>query len=183
MRQSHALSALAAGAAALAALALAGCNNADVHQGRTEAGTRPAPAATPVPAPLTLLLPQSIRLHEFTGTRVFDQAGGVTGIDVRIEALDAYGDANKAFGQFRFELFRYKPNAPDPKGERLEVWDVDVDGPEENRRHWNSITRTYQFKLAWEEPVPVGKKFVLAAVFDSRFTPRLFHERVFVSGQ
>ncbi len=137
----------------------------------------------PVPSPVNLLLPQKIRIHSFTRTGELGEDGdGVRGIDVRIQAMDAYDDATKAFGKFRFELFRFRPNSSDPKGPRLAVWTVDVGRFEENRRHWNSIMRTYQFKLGWDEPVPVGQKLVLTATFDSPFSNRLFHEYVFVSG-
>lgn len=138
---------------------------------------------TPVPEPIDLLLPQEIRLHPFTGTRVFSADGGITGIDVRVEALDAFGDATKAFGEFRFELYAYAPYRPDHKGKQLAIWPANVESPKVNRAHWNSIARTYHFKLEWKNPIPVGQKFVLRAIFQSRFTPRLFDERVFVSGQ
>ena len=65
----------------------------------------------------------------------------------------------------------------------MAVWTVDVEKPADNRKHWNNITRTYQFKLAWEEPIPVGRSFVLVACFQSPFTPRLTDEREFMSGQ
>jgi len=167
----------------LAAAVVAGCAGEGARRPTTPPTTGRAGGPVEVPSPIDLLLPKSIRIHPFTGTRVFDQAGGVTGIDARIEAIDGYGDANKAFGQFRFELFRFKPNSRDPKGRRLAVWRVAADSPKNNRAHWDSITRTYQFKLAWDESIPVGQKFVLLAVFDSRFTDRLMDERVFVSGQ
>lgn len=148
----------------------------------------PSPASQPagpqqVPEPLQLLLPKQIRIHSFTGTREFSESGGIKGIDVRIEAIDSYGDATKAFGKFRFELFAFKPNSPDPKGPRIAVWTVDVSEPKDNRRHWNNIMRTYQFKLGWGQAIPVGRKFVLAAMLESRFSGRLFHQQVFVSGQ
>ncbi len=167
----------------LAAAALASCTGEGARWTTTQPTTGPAGGSAKVPPPIHLLLPKAIRIHPFTGTRVFGEAGGVTGIDVRIEAIDGYGDANKAFGRFRFELFRLKPDSRDPKGQRLAVWSVAADSPKTNRPHWDGITRTYQFKLAWGESIPVGQKFVLLAVFDSRFTDRFMDERVFVSGQ
>lgn len=143
----------------------------------------PAAADQPVPEPINLLLPRTIRIHPFTGTRSFDEAGGIRGIDVRIEAVDHYGDPTKAFGQMRFELFRFKPNSPDPKGKRIAVWEESTIAPRKNLLHWDKITRTYEFKLQWESPIPVGKKFVLQTVFTSPFTERLFAQRVFTSGQ
>jgi len=151
-------------------------------------GPAPLPLPEPprrqaVPAPINRLLPRKIRIHSFTRTGQFEDHGaGVKGIDVRIQAIDAFGDATKAFGRFRFELFRHKPNSEDPCGGRLAVWTVDVSTFQANRRHWNSIMRTYQFKLGWEEAVPVGRKLVLTATFESAFTDRLFDRYVFVSG-
>jgi len=136
-----------------------------------------------VPSPINLLLPRKIRIHPFTGTRTFDQAGGIRGIDVRIEALDATDDSTKAYGDFRFELYAFRPNSLDPKGKLLAVWDVSLSKPQENLLHWDSIIRAYKFKLQWDQPIPVGRRFVLVAIFSSPFTERLFDQRVFVAGQ
>lgn len=140
-------------------------------------------SAEPVPYPVSLLLPKSIRIHPFTGTRTFDEAGGVRGVEVRVEAIDHYGDSTKAFGDFRFELHTYKPNSPDPKDRRIALWRVTLSDAEQNIVHWDNITRTYKFKLQWDQAIPVGRRFVLVTVYDSPFTERLFAERVFVSGQ
>lgn len=137
----------------------------------------------PVPSPISLLLPREIRIHPFTGARTFDEAGGIKGIDVRIEAVDTYGDATKAFGDFRFELYAYKPNSSDPKDARIAAWAVSLMEPKDNLVHWDNITRTYEFKLQWDKPIAVGQRFVLNAIFASPFTERLFTERVFISGQ
>ena len=158
-----------------ATVSCGGCwNKADVNTAQTD---------QPVPEPINLLLPKSVRIHPFTGTRSFDEAGGIRGIDVRIEAVDHYGDPTKAFGQMRFELFRFKPNSTDPKGKRIAVWEESTIAPKKNLVHWDKITRTYEFKLQWDSPIPVGRKFVLQAVFTSPFTERMFAERVFISGQ
>ena len=138
---------------------------------------------TAVPKPIHLLLPRKIRIHSFTGTRTFHEAGGVNGIDVHIDMLDAFGDATKAFGHFRFELHEFVPNQPDPKGRRVAVWEVPLLDAKKNLVHWSNITRKYTFKLQWDAPIAVGSKFVLVAVFSSPFTERLFSERVFISGE
>ena len=155
--------------------ATVGCNeSADLNT---------AAADQQVPEPINLLLPKTIRIHPFTGTRDFDQSGGIRGIDVRIEAVDHYGDPTKAFGTMRFELYRFQPNSIDPKGKRIAVWEESTIEPAKNLLHWDKITRTYEFKLQWESPIPVGRKFVLQAVFTSPFSERMFAERVFISGQ
>jgi len=140
-------------------------------------------ARVQIPRPINLLLPREIKLHPFTGTRTFDAAGGIRGIDVRVQALDAYGDATKAFGEFRFELFEFVPNRPDPKGNRVNLWNNDLLDPKVNLVHWDPITRTYAFKLQWFNGIPVGERFVLTVTFASPYTDRLFDERVFVSGE
>lgn len=163
-------------ALAAAAAVIGGC------EGLQWPASRPARPQV-VPEALEVLLPKQIRIQEFTGTREFGQAGGIKGIDVRIEAKDGYGDTTKALGMFHFELFHYKPNSPDPRGGRIAVWTVNVEDPKLNRRYWNDIHRIYQFKLGWDEPIPIGRKFVLTAAFESKFTERLFHQRAFVSGE
>ena len=137
----------------------------------------------PVPAPIDLLLPKEISIHPFTGMRAFDDAGGVKGIDVRIEAKDSYGDTTRAYGDYRFELYTFRPNSTDPKDARIAAWDVALADPLANRIHWDHITRTYKFRLQWDQPIPVGQRFVLSVIFSSPFTQRLFAERVFISGQ
>ena len=137
-----------------------------------------------VPAPVNLLLPEEIKIHNFTGTRTFDPRGGLKGIEARIEARDHFGDPNREFGQFRFELYDHRPQASDPKGQLLVIWDEDLTDPKKNQDHWDAtMGNTYEFRLLWEDPIPVGQKFVLRVVFTSPFTPRLFDERTFVSGQ
>lgn len=189
-------------AAALMLAVLGGCNGSARYEWDPEAfrfrrvggeaTTRPAERisalgpARPVreiPNPINLLLPREVRIHPFTGTRTFSDAGGINGFEVQIEAQDSYGDATKAFGQFRFELHTHTAPAPDPKGRRIAVWEVDLLTPKVNLTHWNPITRRYTFRLQWDTPIPVGRKFVLVTVFSSPFTERLFAERVFVSGQ
>lgn len=162
--------------AATAGLALAGCDRST--------WAKPAAPSGKVPAPIDLMLPRGIRLHPFTATKVFDPSAGTRGIDVRVEALDAYGDGTKAFGDFRFELYTYRTGpVADPRGRRIGLWDVSLLDPKTNLIHWDSISRTYEFKLQWDEPIAPGQRFVLSAVFSSPFTERFFDQQVFVSAK
>ena len=163
--------------------ALLGCSSSE--KGSWSFGTKAPPSDRPqsIPEPINLLLPASIRLHPFTGTRTFDENGGIRGVDVRIEAMDHLGDATKAFGEFRFEMYKFVANSQDPKGDLIATWAEDVLSPKKNLLHWDKITRTYEFKLQWNKPIPVGNRFVLLATFKSPFTERMYAERVFISGQ
>jgi len=144
-------------------------------------GARP-PERQAVPAPVNLLLPKGIRIHPFTATRSFDEAG-TKGINVRIEVLDHFGDSAKAFGNFRFELYEYISGGAKTKGRRINVWVVELMDPKKNLLHWDSITRAYEFKLELEKTIPPGRRLVVVAVFSSPFTERLFDEREFVAGK
>ena len=147
------------------------------------AATKPDRAERPVPEPIHLLLPQGIRIHPFSGMRTFDQTGGLRGIDVRIEAIDAYDDSTKAFGKFLFALHRFRPGTPNPRGQRVATWEEDLLDPRKNVRHWDSITRVYKFRLRWDRAIPVGSRFLLTATFSSPFTRRKYAERDFVAGE
>lgn len=159
------------------AMSLLGCLMAGGCERRTQ------PQTTAVPPPLQAVLPQSISLHPFTDTRSFTDAGDIDGIEVRLQAFDAFGDATKAFGEIRLELFSYRPHEADPRGERLAAWRIDLNGVEENRRYWKSLSRMYEFPIALDRPMPVGERFVLAAVLENPYGPRLFARRIFVAGE
>ncbi len=165
----------------VALLATAGCESQAGKLGAFDILFRPVTRG--VPDPINLMLPQSIRIHPFTGTRDFDATQGVRGLEVRIEALDAYQDSAKAFGVFRFELYKHREENPDGKGERISSWEVDLMGPQDNVIHWDKVHRNYLFKLKWDKPIPIGTRFMLSAVFESPYTERLFDEQVFVSGK
>jgi len=137
------------------------------------------------PKPVNLLLPRKINIHPFTVTRTFDKAGGIRGVDVRIEVFNAFREATRAFGSFRFELYTYKANSQQPRGDLRGIWEIEPSllDAGENKRYWNRSQQMYEFKLQWDKPIPVGKKFVLAAVFTSPFTKRLTAQRIFISGE
>ena len=137
----------------------------------------PPKGEVPVPEPLNLLLPTRMRIHPFSD--VIARGGGIQQIEVRIEAFDAFGDATKMFGEFRFELYALKPRSTDKRGRLIETWDVSIVAGKTNLMHWDGITRTYVFKLDWDKPLAGNPPFVMRAVFSSPFTQRFIAERVF----
>ena len=179
----------------LVAVASPGCRDSDRARWEAFWSGRDAPTAVDqpdsaapvnvqaVPPPLNLLLPKKIRIHPLTTVRTAKEAGSITVLDVRVEALDADGNTARAFGNFRFELFSFMPNSTEPKAGKLVTWEVPLSDPKTNLVHWNNINRAYEFKLQWDSGITAGRKYVLVAIFASPYTKRLFTERVFVTGQ
>ena len=146
--------------------------------------TPPRAASQPVPSPINLLLPRSINFQGWTGgPRALDSSGPARGIEAHVAAKDSFGHAAKAFGDFRFELYEFRANSTDPRGDRLAVWDVSASDPRVNRDHWNEVHRVYEFRLGLDQPLPIGTRLVLVAVFSSPFTERLFAQHVFTAGE
>ena len=163
------------GVAVLAAGVLGGCQSSPNVIDPYLAG--PQAAQGKVPRPVDLLLPQKIRIHPFTTLHTLEDRN-VRGIEARVEALDAFGDPTKAFGDVRFELYDYRPNSPDNKGKRLNVWQVGIGDPGSNMAHWDHVTRSYLFKLELTKQTEPAERYVLVAVFASPYTQRLFAEHV-----
>lgn len=152
----------------LAAMLLApGCGEIKLKGGSTD------PAAS-VPEPLNLLLPSRLAIHPFTQTTVFEN--GMNGLHVRVQFFDSFGDPTKAFGDLRFELYSYSPYKQGKQGARLNVWDENVSEPHQNLVHWDSHTRSYEFRLASKHKLTQGRKFILIVVYTSRFTNRMTAE-------
>ena len=137
----------------------------------------PRTAQGKIPRPHDLLLPQRIRIHPFTAMRMLEDRD-VRGVEARIEALDAFGDPTKAFGDVRFELYAYRANSPDNKGKCLNVWQVSINDPVSNMAHWDRVMRAYLFKLELTKQSEQAPRYVLVAVFASPYTKRLFAEHV-----
>jgi hypothetical protein len=148
-------------------------------------GCQPHSDAPPVVA--APLLPREIRLHPFTGTRTFDPAGGLRGVEARVEVINHLGEPTNAFGNFLFMLYAFKPHEADPRGQRLDCWEIQLTDTKQNLQYWDSLSRTYKFPLVLRQPLAVGKQAVLEVYFQDPAQPagtaRLFDRRVFVSGE
>ncbi len=133
------------------------------------------------------LLPREIRLHPFTGTRTFDPSGGLKGVEARVEVINHMGESTNAFGNFLFMLYAYRPHEADPRGRRLEAWQIELTDKDKNLQYWDSLSRTYKFPLVLHEPLPVGHQAVLEVYFQDpcqpKGSPRLFDRRIFISGE
>jgi len=181
MRRGRGVRVTAAGALAALALTASGC--VEIMSWWNDQTRQPPEAARELPATLRRLLPEGMKIHFFTKERVFDPAGGIRGIEAHVQMLDGQGDSTKAFGTFRFQMYRHDPTHPRGRGALLATWEEDLREPQKNHRHWDDFHRTYQFNLDWGQAIPVGQTCLLVAVFQSPYTERLFAETKLPAGE
>jgi hypothetical protein len=128
---------------------------------------------------LELLSPQKIQILPFTKARSFDDDDTPDGVLVVLAATDIFGDHVKAVGDFRFELYEFRPASGDPKGRRLGFWEQPIRTVADHRRHWDAFTQTYEFELYWDTSLQTDERYVLQATYVGPDQRRLFDEYVF----
>ena len=94
-------------------------------------------------------------------------------------AIDIFGDHAKAVGDYRFELFRFRPASGDRKGDRLGFWEQSIRTVEDHRTHWDPFSQTYEFELYWDRTLKTGRKYVLQVTYVGADQRRLINEYVF----
>jgi hypothetical protein len=109
--------------------------------------------------------PSDMRIHPFTSVKDWNADSKVDGIEALVELQDRFRDPTKGVGTMLFELYTYRTNYPDPRGERLAAWRGSLLTLEEQRMHWNRISRTYSFQLAYPE-IRGDRNYVLTVWFD-----------------
>jgi hypothetical protein len=151
--------------ALLAALLLSGC-----------ASQRPAGAAD-----AGLCAPVAMRIHPiFTDVKDWAGDGRPDGIEALLEFEDQFGDPTKAGGSVIFELFTYRRNNPDPRGERVvNPWVGSLSTRADQLARWNRTSRTYVFQLEYPA-IRQDAHYVLCATFDTGQT-RFFDQIVLQS--
>ncbi len=109
--------------------------------------------------------PSDLRIHPFTSVKDWSGEGKPDGIEALIELQDRFRDPTKATGTATFELYAYQRNHPDPRGVRLALWRGTLLTLEEQKMHWNRISRTYSFQLAFPQ-IRLDKSYVLQVTFE-----------------
>lgn len=113
----------------------------------------------------TLFGPSELRVHPFTAIKDWTGEGRADGVEVLVELLDRFKDPTKATGTLIFELYQFRKNYPDVRGERLVAWRGSLLTLEDQRMHYNRISRTYSFQLAYPD-VRLDKNYVLQVWFE-----------------
>jgi hypothetical protein len=127
--------------------------------------------------------PSAMRIHPiFTRVKDWTGDGKSDGIEALVEFQDAFGDPTKATGKVIFELFDYRPDEPDAKGNRVvNPWIGSLEGPAEQQERWNRTSRTYSFQLAYDA-ISSNRPYVLTATFELSTGGRFF-DRVILEPQ
>jgi len=112
-----------------------------------------------------LFAPTDLRIHPFTSVKDWTGDNKPDGVEVLLELQDRFRDPTKATGTVLFELYDYRRNHPDPRGERLAAWRGSLQTLEEQRTRWNRISRTYSFQLAYPA-IRAERSYVLQVWFD-----------------
>jgi len=108
--------------------------------------------------------PAAMRIHPFTSIE-YDEKRQTHVLEARVEMLDQVGDITKAVGTLRFELYQLgeQASAGASQTEMLYSWDAPLRTIEQNRAHFDPITRTYLFKLKLDHPPEPGSRLRVVA--------------------
>ncbi|NBC10399.1 MAG: hypothetical protein GVY24_01515 [Planctomycetes bacterium] len=113
-------------------------------------------------------VPAAMRIHPFTSIE-YDDKRQAHVLEARVEMLDRVGDITKAVGTLRFELYQLgeRASAGSSQTRLLYSWDAPLRTIEQNRTHFDPITRTYLFKLKLDRaPAPGSRLRVVAQLTD-----------------
>jgi len=105
-----------------------------------------------------------VRMRVYPSTR-FVEGKGDSMLEARIELFDEMDDSVKGVGKFRIELFD-RPRGGNPGvGRRRYSWDVSALTLADQRRYYDTITRSYLFRLKLEDQATARRETVLRVTF------------------
>ena len=126
------------------------------------------------PSDAALFGPAAMRIHPiFTQVTDWSGDGRADGVEALVELQDQFGDPTKASGRVVFELYEYRPYSPDPRGERLAIWNGQLSTAQDQGERWNRTSRTYSFPLSLDT-IRTDRAYVLAATFELTSGGRFF---------
>ncbi len=124
----------------------------------------PARQTGPRPADGAMWWPVPVRMRVYPASR-FAGGDGYIVLEARIEMVDAMDDSVKAAGRFRFELIDAERDGGSRIDRRLYSWDVPLLTLEHQRHHYDSVTRTYLFRLRMDEQLVPRKSMKLLVTY------------------
>ena len=127
---------------------------------------------------LALLMPGKIEIvAPFTRVKSFDDDTTPDGIELLLQAVNCLGDPGMIVGRVHVDLFEHVPASSDPKGRRLQYWDVELSTIQQQRTFWNQATQMYEFRLGVDPGlIPAKDRFVLHVMYTSPLGEHLTDE-------
>ncbi len=118
---------------------------------------------------LALLMPGKIEIvAPFTRVKSFDDDPMPDGIELLLQAVNSLDDPGMIVGSVHVDLFEHVPASSDPKGRRLEYWDIELSTLQQQRTFWNQATQMYEFRLEIDPSViPAKDRFVVHVTYTS----------------
>jgi len=132
----------------------------------------PAPSAIPKRAEdlLTLLLPAKIHVVKQFTSWERSTGDGIDGIILYVQPLNSTDDPVQAAGTMLAELYAFQPASGEPRGNRIEIWDLSLASRKDQQAHWNRATQMYEFHLelsSESREMSPGKQFVLEVTYNA----------------
>jgi hypothetical protein len=152
------------------------------------AGCKSAPVAGdngPRREMLALLMPSRIEIVKpFTHVKSFDRDNTPDGIELLLRAVNSLDNPGLMIvGQVRVELFEFVEASAEPKGRRVDYWDIDLSTAARQKSFWNQLTQMYEFRLGVDPSVlPRQKSFVLMVTYNTPLGEHLTDECVIEYG-
>lgn len=134
----------------MAAALLAGCQ----FKGEREVDHEAAPG---------VWRPRPVGARVYPSTR-FVREGRDALLEARVELTDEMGDAVKAAGELRLDLFA-SDDSGTSLGRRLYSWQVELLTLDDQQTYWDAITRTYLLRLRLDNREAARRPTVLRVSF------------------
>ncbi|MDO8631849.1 MAG: hypothetical protein Q7R41_15285 [Phycisphaerales bacterium] len=134
---------------------------------------------------LALLMPSRIEIVKpFTRVKSFDRDNTPDGIELLLRAVNSLDNPGLMIvGHVRVELFEFVEASAEPKGQRLDFWDIDLSSAAKQKAFWSQLTQMYEFRLGVDSSVlPRERSFVLAVTYNSPLGEHLTDECVIEYG-
>lgn len=128
---------------------------------------------------LALIMPSRIEIVQpFTRVKSFDDDAVPDGIELLLQAINSLDNSGLMIaGDMRIELFEHTPASGNPRGRRLEMWEIQIASRKQQETYWNQVSQMYEFRLGVSrETLPAADKFVVRVTYNSPLGDHLSDE-------
>ncbi len=123
-------------------------------------------SADPASSQAGVWQPVATTMRVYPASR-FAAAGGKVVLEARIELLDEMGDSIKGAGRFHVSLMDKQREGLSQVDRQLYTWDVSLLSLTDQQRYYDTVTRTYLFRLKMDEQVQPSHDTRLKVTFTS----------------